>query len=416
MNHGLPSDLLIFDWSTFGPHRFETTARIAVNDETLREGLQNPSVLEPPFAAKLEILRLMEQLGIENASMGIPCAGIKQFQDALDLCREIAANNWRLRPSCGGRTLIADVVPIVEVSRRSGVRVEAFLFTGSSPLRQLAEQWSLADILKRSHDSIIFAVQEGLEVNYITEDTTRATPEQLRYLLTCAIEAGARHVCLCDTAGAATIEGVMNLVRWVREIVGPEIGIDWHGHNDRGLGLANALAAIRAGATRVHATALGLGERTGNTPMEQLLVNLRLLGLRQNDLTLLPTYINTVSRSVDIPIPSAAPVVGRDAFRTATGTHAAAVAKALVRDDIALADQVYSGVPASWLGRTQKIEIGPLSGKSNVHYFLRSHKLPEDPDLVQAILDLAKLSSRILSEQQILDIAKHHEKGVMHDE
>ncbi len=304
--------------------------------------------------------------------------------------------------------MVVDIQPIADVTQKTGVPIEACVFIGSSPIRQYAEEWDIDHILRLSRDAVEFAVGEGLDVMYVTEDTIRAKPEDLRVLLTAAVEAGAQRLCLCDTVGAAVPQGVRNLVSWVKRLtvelgVADRVGIDWHGHRDRGLDVANTLAAIEAGATRVHGTALGVGERVGNTPMEQLLVNLKLLGWRNDDLTALPDYVETVSQAVGVPIPVNTPIVGRDAFRTATGVHAAAVIKAQRKGAAWLADRVYSGVPASWVGREQEIEIGHMSGASNVIFYLQSRGLPTGQDVVQAVLAVAKKSERLLTEQEILE-------------
>jgi 2-isopropylmalate synthase len=264
-------------------------------------------------------------------------------------------------------------------------------------------------VLRHSQEAIKFAIQEGLEVMYVTEDTVRSSPDHLRVLLTAAIEVGAKRVCLCDTVGAAVPEGAFNLVSWVKELIdalGVEVGIDWHGHRDRGLDMANTLAAVQGGATRVHGTALGIGERVGNTPMEQILVNLKLLGLRDDNLTGLPQYVELVARTTGVPIPVNTPIIGRDCFRTATGVHAAAVIKAQRKGDAWLADRVYSGVPASWVGRTQEIEVGPMSGGSNVMYYLGTRGLLNSPEVVQAVMLAAKQATSILTEEEILEVVR----------
>jgi 2-isopropylmalate synthase len=380
-----------------------------LDDESLRDGLQSPSVTDPPVETKLQILHLMNELGIETANVGLPGAGARQQEAVLRLCREIDEKKLRIRPNCAGRTLMVDIQPMVEISQRTGVAIEACLFIGSSPIRQYAEQWELKDIVRHTQTAISFAVGEGLDVMYVTEDSVRSSPEHLRELFLAAIEAGAKRLCLCDTVGAAIPEGVFNLTRWVHEFLeeqGVDVGIDWHGHRDRGLDLANTLAAIKGGATRVHGTALGIGERVGNTPMEQLLVNLKLLGLRDDDLSKLPDYVELVSNATDRPISCDTPIVGRDAFMTATGVHAAAVIKAHKKGHSWLADRVYSGVPASWVGRTQEIEVGPMSGGSNVMYYLQSRGLDAGQEAIAAVLEAAKSSSRILDEEEILRIAK----------
>jgi 2-isopropylmalate synthase len=406
---------LIFDWAQVGPQRPQRPAHVMLDDETLRDGLQSPSVIDPPVETKVEILHLMDSLGIETADVGLPGAGPRQREAVTRLCQEIADQRLRIRPNCAARTLMVDIQPIAEVTQLTGVPIEACLFIGSSPIRQYAEEWRLDHILRHSREAIGFAVKEGLDVMYVTEDTVRSSPDHLRVLLTAAIEAGAKRVCLCDTVGAAVPEGALNLVGWVKKLIDDlevEVGIDWHGHRDRGLDMANTLAAIQGGATRVHGTALGIGERVGNTPMEQILVNLKLLGLRQDDLTRLPEYVEIVSKATGVPIPVNTPIVGRDCFRTATGVHAAAVIKAQRKGHAWLADRVYSGVPAGWVGRTQEIEVGPMSGGSNVVYYLSTRGLLNSPEVVQAVMLAAKRSTRILTEDEILEIVRTVESSL----
>jgi 2-isopropylmalate synthase len=386
-----------------------------LDDETLRDGLQSPSAVDPPTDAKLKILHLMDRLGIETADVGLPGAGPRQREAVQRLCREIDEQRLRIRPNCAGRTLMADIQPMAEISQKTGMAIEACLFIGSSPIRQYAEEWDLDHILLHTREAVEFAVAEGLDVMYVTEDTVRSSPEHLRVLLTAAVEAGARRVCLCDTVGAAVPHGVKNLVRWVGELLAAigagEVGIDWHGHRDRGLGLANTLAAIEGGATRVHGTALGVGERVGNTAMEQILVNLKLLGIRDDDLGALAEYVETVSLAVGVDIPVNTPIVGQDAFRTATGVHAAAVVKAQRKGDAWLADRIYSGVPAGWIGRHQEIVIGHMSGRSNVLYYLGLRGIEATPEIVDAVLEAAKSSPSLLTEDDVLEIVRVLEEG-----
>ncbi len=405
------TDRLVHDWALDGAHRFEANTHVMLDDETLRDGLQSPSVIDPPIETKLEILHFMDRLGVETADVGLPGAGPRQYDAVEALCREIDRENLSVRPNCAGRTLIVDIQPMADIMQKTGVKIEACVFIGSSPIRQYAEEWDFDHLLRCTRDAVRFAAGEGLDVMYVTEDTIRSKPEDLRILLTEAVESGAQRVCLCDTVGAAVPPGVRNLVEWVKALleklgVADRVGIDWHGHRDRGLDLSNTLAAIEGGATRVHGTALGIGERIGNTPMEQLLVNFKLMGLRDDDLSCLTEYVETVSRAVGVPIAANTPIIGKDAFRTATGVHAAAVIKALKKDEAWLADQVYSGVPASWIGRQQEIDVGHMSGASNVIHYLTSRGLSADPEAVQAVLDVAKKSQRVLTEDEILDVLK----------
>lgn len=409
MERAPPDDALVFDWAAAGPHRLTAPSGVMVNDESLRDGLQSPSATDPPLDAKVEILHLMEALGIDTVCVGLPGAGRRQRESAERLCREIGSNRLRIHANCAARTLDVDVRPIAELSQKSGIPVEACLFIGASPIRQYVEGWNPDLIVERLRAAIRFAMGEGLEVMLVTEDSARSSPEHLRLFLTAAVDEGAKRLCLTDTVGAAIPEGVLNLVIWLRGLLaelGADVGIDWHGHRDRGLDLANTLAAIRGGATRVHGTALGIGERTGNTPMEQILVNLKLLGLRDGDLSRLPDYVEAVARAVGVPLAANTPIVGHDAFCTGTGVHAAAVIKAFAKGDHDLADRVYSGVPASWVGRRQEILVGPMSGASNVLYFLRTRGLPDDERVVEAVLAKAKGSARVLTEEEVLEVVR----------
>lgn len=405
----LSEERLVHDWSHPASAAGGRPRLAMLDDETLRDGLQSPSVQDPPLETKVKILHLMDRLGIETADVGLPGSGPRQKEAVARLCREIADARLRIQANCAARTLEADIRPIAEVVQATGVPIETCVFIGSSPIRQYAEEWDLEFIRRLSEEAIRFALGEGLQVMYVTEDTVRARPEDLRVLFQTAVDAGARRLCLCDTVGSATPQGVRNLVTWVGALleelgVAGEIGIDWHGHRDRGLSVANTLAAVEAGATRVHGTALGVGERVGNTPMEQILVNLHLLGWRADDLSCLQEYVETVSEAVGVPIPVNQPIVGRDAFRTATGVHAAAVIKAQCKGQAWLADRVYSGVPASIIGRCQEIEIGHMSGASNVHFFLSSRGLEDNDRVCEAILEAAKKSERLLTEQEVLDL------------
>jgi 2-isopropylmalate synthase len=398
---------LIFDWNTApGAFDFSTRQGVELDDETLRDGLQSPSVLDPPIAAKLEILHLMVELGIHTADIGLPGAGPRAVKDVRALALEIARNKLPIGANCAARTVRADVEPIARVSQEAGIPIEACTFIGSSPIRQYAEDWTLDRMLRVTEDAVRFAVAEGLPVMYVTEDTTRARPEVLKQLYTLAIECGATRVCLADTVGHATPEGVRQLVRFVRnDIIAPtgkDVRIDWHGHRDRGLGIANTLAAIEAGADRVHATALGIGERVGNTEMDLLLVNLKLYGLHAGDLTALPRYCEAVSRATGVAISANYPVLGQDAFRTGTGVHAAAIIKAHQKGNDWLADRVYSGVPAAAVGRKQIIEISHVSGMSNVKYWLREKGYdPDDEDLCRRVFELAKTTDHTLTEAEL---------------
>ncbi len=404
----VPDDL-IHDWNAYAEPEIPAGRRVMLNDETLRDGLQNPSVRDPSVPEKIEILHLMEALGIDLVNVGLPGAGPRAAADTEALAREIFGSRMKLRPNIGGRTHRQDIQAMIDVCEHVGVAMECAMFLGSSPIRRLVEDWSVDHLRRTTEESVKFAADAGLPVMYVTEDTIRTDPSTVVALYSTAIRAGARSIVLCDTVGHATPRGAFNLVKFVIENVvkpsGEKIRVDWHGHNDRGLAVANSLAAIAAGADQVHGTALALGERVGNTPMELLLVNLRLLGLIDRDLSQMKKYSETVARATGTVIPPNFPVVGQDAFRTATGVHAAAIAKAYKKGDLRLADAVYSGVPAHLFGLEQVIEIGPMSGRSNVVFWLEKRGIASADEVVDRIFAAAKQSSRILTEQEILALA-----------
>ena len=277
----MPASELIYDWNRVEPMFEAPGRRIRLDDETLRDGLQSPSVCEPPVERKVELLHLMNDLGIDTADIGLPGAGGTHAEGVERLAREIAEQKLNIRPNCAARTHQNDIRPIAEISQRAGIAIEACTFLGSSFIRFFAEGWTLDKLLQLTEEAVGFAVSEGLPVMFVTEDTTRADPDTIRALYTTAIRSGARAVCVCDTVGHATPDGARAVVRFVKKIIdeqGGGVRLDWHGHQDRGLGVINSIAAIEGGADQVHGSALGVGERVGNTPMDQLLVNLKLMG------------------------------------------------------------------------------------------------------------------------------------------
>jgi 2-isopropylmalate synthase len=399
----------IFDWNEVSRKGRLVTQSFTLFDETLRDGLQNPSVEDPGIEDKLKVLHLMEDLGIDAADIGLPGSSKRAFEDVLRLCKEVTDCRMKIRVAAAGRTVVSDITPMIEVSQRAGMPIEVYAFIGSSPIRQYVEQWDVSLIAKRSAEAIDVAVKAGLPVAYVTEDTTRSRPEVLSTLFRAAIDHGARRLCLSDTVGHATPDGVRNLIQFTKDVIagtGAEVGIDWHGHNDRGFALENAIWALEFGADRVHGCALGIGERVGNAAMELILLNLRLLGQlpAERDLTKLVEYCETVARAVHWQIPVNYPLVGRDAFRTATGVHAAAILKAMDKGDAWLADRVYSGVPAGMFGKHQEICIGFMSGASNVNAWLRQRGMAPSDDLVAAILQAAKATSHILTDAEVMEI------------
>lgn len=404
------SSELIYDWNQMDAAKLRPAGPVLLNDETLRDGLQSPSVRDPSIAEKIQILHLMEALGINSLDLGLPGAGPRALADCEALAHEIVRHKLKIRANCAARTHENDIRPIADIVQRTGLDIQAATFIGSSPIRRYTEGWSDDFLLETTEKAVKYTVSLGLAAMYVTEDTTRCDPETVKRLYATAIESGARAIVICDTAGHATPPGAMALVRFViDEVVKPSgetIRVDWHGHNDRGLAIANSLAAILGGANCVHGCAIGLGERVGNTPTDQMLVNLKLMGVAPwdgQDLTQLKRYCQTVSRATGVPIPANYPVFGEDAFRTATGVHAAAIIKAYRKNDVRLANMVYSGVPSHLFGLEQTIDIGPMSGKSNVLFWLERRGIAATEDLVERIYGRAKASDHTLRESEVME-------------
>jgi 2-isopropylmalate synthase len=404
------NDSLIYDWNQVPPFtcQFDPPERIELNDETLRDGLQGPSVLQPTLEQKLAFLRLLPQLGIGSADIGYAGASKAALEDVVALAKTIIDERLPIKPNCAARTHEADIAPILEAQQRSGQAIEAALFIGSSPIRQLVEGWDVSFLLKTIEKAVSYARHNGLSVMFVTEDTTRARPEHVAAMYLTAARTGASRLCLADTVGHATPSGVQRLVEFLREQLQSagfgNLMLDWHGHRDRGLDVVNSLAALSAGVSQVHGCALGIGERVGNTAMDTLLVNLVLQGWMDQDLSALDEYCRLASEMTGMPIPRNYPIMGDDAFTTSTGVHAAAILKAQARGDTWLEDRVYSSVPAALVGRRQIITVGPMSGQANVVAWLKDHEMEPTPSRIALILNAAKQTSHVLSDDEIISL------------
>jgi 2-isopropylmalate synthase len=410
-------DDLIYDWNavdkvtSLAPKRGFTFL-----DETLRDGIQSPSAVDPSIDDKLRLVELANDLGIHYMDIGLPGAGPRAVEDCTTIAGFIRDQKLAVKPACAARTHVNDVQAIIDISQRTGVEIEVLAFIGSSPIRQYAEDWDLELMMRRSAEAVDLAVKHDLPITYVTEDTTRSRPEVLDRLFRNVVDHGAHRLCLCDTVGHATPDGLRNLLRFTRNLLDgmgrSDVGIDWHGHNDRGLGVVNTIFAIEYGADRVHGTVLGVGERVGNAALDQVLLNLKLLGeLPDHDLSKLLLWCKVAARATRVQIPPQYPLAGSDAFRTATGVHAAAIIKAEKKGHSWLADRIYSGVPASMFGKEQEIEIGHYSGESNVVYWLQKRGYEPKKELVQTILAHAKRGNRVLTDEEVFQVIKEHNAG-----
>ncbi len=403
---------LIFDWNTIDydisrdsnnhPHG------IWFDDETLRDGLQSPSARNPTIPQKIELLNYMEKLGIQKVDLGLPGAGPFHLEHIDAMLSHITENNFSIRPGAAVRTLMHDIQPLVDLQQKHGIQIQASAFLGTSPIRQFTEGWTMEKLLSTMETAVSFAVENDVPVMFVTEDTTRSKPKDVKMIYQRAMELGVRRLCVCDTCGHVTPNGVKKLLNFIDEEVikdsgymRSEIEVNWHGHQDRGLGVANNIAAVEAGADVIHGTALGVGERAGNAPLDQTLVNLKLMGAIDNDLTLLNEYVKKANEYIEVPLPHNYPVFGRDAFETGTGVHASAVIKAMKKGDQWLADRIYSGVPAADFGLNQVIRIGHMAGRSNIIWWLEHNGIEVNDELVAHMFEIAKSQRRNMTDEEI---------------
>jgi len=409
----MSSDDVIYDWNEKSSHLPGWRDGLEFYDESLRDGIQSPSATDPVIEDKERVLLLQDRCGIQHTDIGLPGAGPRAVADVTHLAKFARDQRLKINLTCAARTHPNDIKPIIAISNEVGVPIEVMAFLGSSPIRQFAEGWELEHMVELARDAVKLAVGAGLPCTFVTEDTVRSTPETLSTLFEVVLGEGAKGLCICDTVGHATPDGARNIITWVREKVVelgyPDTVIDWHGHNDRGLGLINAIAAAQAGAKRIHGTILGVGERVGNTQIDLLLVNMKLLGVKwEGDLSALREYTELGAKATSTPLPFNYPVFGTDAFRTGTGVHAAAIIKALNKGDEDLADRVYSGVPAGMFGLHQVIEVGHMGGRSNVEHWLRHRQIEASEGLITAVFEAAKASNRVLKDSEVLAIVAEH--------
>ena len=403
---------LIYDWNIIDYEINRNPANhphgVWFDDETLRDGLQSPSARNPTIDEKKELLTYMEKLGIQKVDLGLPGAGPFHREHINSMLSHIIDNDYQIRPGAAVRTLMHDIEPLVEMQEQHGIQIQASAFLGTSPIRQYTEGWTMEKLISTMEKAVSYAVENDVPVMFVTEDTTRSNPDDVRAIYQRAMELGVRRLCVCDTCGHVTPNGVKKLLNFVDEEVikdggykRNEIEVNWHGHQDRGLGVANNIAAVEAGADVIHGTALGVGERAGNAPLDQTLVNLKLMGVIDNDLTLLDEYMRKANKYIEVPLPRNYLVFGEDAFETGTGVHASAVIKAMRKGDDWLADRVYSGVPAGDFGLKQVIRIGHMAGRSNIIWWLEQNGYEATDELVAHLFEVAKSQRRNMLDSEV---------------
>ena len=373
----------MYDWNTAKVPEWRGTAKVSLVDETLRDGLQNATAIDPPLEQKRQLLHHMAEIGVDVVSVGLPAASRRALDEAAALVETIRDNNLPLIPTAAGRTMAGDVQGVADVAQRTGVAVEAYAFIGSSPIRHFSEGWDIDFLRARISESVAVAQREQIPYCLVTEDTTRARPEVLEQLFKTALDGGATRLCICDTVGHATPDGVARLLRFTRDLLSAtghnDVGLDWHAHNDRGLSLQTALWASEVGADRIHGTALGIGERVGNVPLELLALNLGMLGSKPKaNRAALRSYCDLAATSLGIGgIPDTHPLFGkaaqaRDEAETTAGASSADPDRA-VATSRSMPSPAIAATPARKIGGAYAVEpacqwrpVGPR-GRAQPH-------------------------------------------------
>jgi 2-isopropylmalate synthase len=396
------SESLIHKWNPDTEILKRLYQEALVVDETLRDGLQGYLNRQPSIEEKIQFLEMMHSLGITDLALGFPAGNPG---DMPDLARHIIQRKFQFNPYALARIVESDIDAIDEIAQETGLSIAVMLFVGSSPIRAFVEGWDFKEKGLQVEKMIKYAHSKSLEVIFATEDTTQSQHETIERLYKTALDQGVKRLLIADTVGAAEPNDVRVIINYFKnEIMNGFSGIelDWHGHNDLGLAVANSLQAIQSGVKRVHGTVRGIGERAGNAALEQLIYNMYKHGNNRYNLQELRTYDRLVSDSTsEGDLSPRQPIVGDKIFTTRSGIHTSAILAALELGGPELADLIYSSVSAGALGREQEFELNEYSGSAGVKHELAKLPdiaIPEElmEDFIKFILDfLAKIKDEI---------------------
>lgn len=404
---------IFYTWNSVSPERLGDVKVDALKfdcvfDETLRDGIQAPTVRNPPLEAKKKIVDYMVRSGVRHADLGFPGANETALNECVQLVEHIKENSHELKPAFAGRTTTSDISAISRVAELTQMNIEAYGFVAISPIRRYVQGWDISEIQSSIKTSSKECREGGSEFVLVLEDAFRCPPETLKEIYDVALESCPSRICLCDTVGAALPEGTKALIQWTAGYLQDQNGgipLEWHGHNDRGMAVANSLAALDAGCSRVHGTILGVGERAGNAALDQLIVNLYSTTDLPENLKPLVDYADFAQEELAVNLPYNYPALGRDVFKTSAGVHAAAILKAHKSGNSILKDMVYSSVVASQLGREQEVLIDEVAGANNVEYwFLSQGRTDFTKEKSEAILREAKSRKGFLSDEEIRNV------------
>ncbi len=398
---------LLYSWN---PPAKSGLENVEIEDDTLRDGLQGAFVRKPTVDEKIELFTLSSAIGCQHAVVGFPASSPQEMADSRRIVQAIQERGLKQQPWMLSRALVSDLEPIIALQRESDIPIGAAFFMGTSPLRRVVEKWDWDQVLRNVETAVAYCVENGVPFSLSIEDASRTPPEELRQLIQIGAKANGFSISICDTVGESTPDGAAQLVRFTREEIAKENAdtrVLWHGHNDRGMAVANSAAAAEAGARIIGGSFLGIGERTGNAALEQVILYLYQNGATQWRIDHLVNYCEKLSEYTNTPISNEMPLIGSQAFATCTGTHSAAVLKARAIS-VDYEDYIFSAVPASKLGLPQNIMIGPTSGLANARHVLQRLELPSDDQAASALLEHAKGKNSWVQHNEIKQWAEAH--------
>ncbi len=371
--------------------------KYAIDDETLRDGVQAPYVLQPTIEQALTIFEFSRKLGVQKADIGFAASSPTTFNRIKEVAKQNYGEGTPITISCAARTTIGDIDPIIKLSQEIGNPIEADTFIGTDPLRMKVEGWTPEFMANQVEQVTRYAIDHGVPTMLVTETSfagIQQIPNVVRDIYLAGLNAGAGRVCLCDTTGAHTFDEIIEGIHWMRNLLDTNgfhhVGIDFHGHDDLTNAVSNSVAAFMAGADRVHATILGIGERRGNTDLIPLLVQLDKKEMNSDhNLHILPEYAMYASSVLGVPISDTHPVIGPDARCMVSGVHATAALKGLEQGH----KGIYLPFDPDSLGikPSHTTKIGQMAGKGNVLLFALMEGLPRPTDLqIERVLNEAK--------------------------
>jgi 2-isopropylmalate synthase len=403
----------VYNWAKFkatsSPIR-ERVSRVAIDDETWRDGMQGTHLsVHPGTEQRQRYIESAARHGyIDHLDIGFPASGPQQRRQLIEIINFSQRERLGVTFSAAGRAAArGDVEAVDTVAQSTGVPVEADLFFDVSSLRAKVEGWDREEMIRKVAENIKFAKEHGLPVMFVPERASVTHPDELFEACRIAAEAGADRIAIADTTGVLTPSATRNLFRGFFATVGldhPDVAVDFHEHNDLGMGTANCVVAAEEGVERLHATARGIGERAGNVALEQLLVVLNLEGFRNTDTRQLQEYTKMAAELLSVPIQSHEPLVGEESTATASGVHASTYGKSSSENQRDL-PPIYFAVPPSDIGLEPHVKIGPMSGMANVHGFCREVGVDGITDAdAQKLLSVAKERWALLSKEDVLGI------------